>query len=52
MLFARNRRRATRAILWMAVSLGLATPVIAGTVVYSWKTEDGTDLGPDVEPRS
>ncbi len=41
MLWFKNRSRAARAAMSAALCLGLATPVIAGTV-YSWRTEDGT----------
>jgi hypothetical protein len=37
----KNRSRATRLTILLAIVLGLATPVLAGTV-YSWRTEDGT----------
>lgn len=41
MLRLKDRSRGARIALVAGVVLGLATPVIAGTV-YSWKTEDGT----------
>lgn len=41
MLRMQERSRGTRIALLAGVVLGIATPVIAGTV-YSWKTEDGT----------
>jgi len=41
MLSFKNRSRTARAAISMAACLGLATPVVAGTV-YSWRTEDGT----------
>jgi hypothetical protein len=41
MLWFNKRSRAARIAILMAMCLGLATPVLAGTV-YSWKTADGT----------
>ena len=41
MLWSKNRSRVTRVAISAALCLGLATPVMAGTV-YSWRTEDGT----------
>jgi hypothetical protein len=41
MMLFKNRSRAARIATSLAVCLGLATPVLAGTV-YSWRSEDGT----------
>jgi hypothetical protein len=41
MMWFKNRSRTVRIAISLAVGLGLATPVLAGTV-YSWRTEDGT----------
>jgi hypothetical protein len=41
MLWFNKRCRAERVAILLAACLGLATPVLAGTV-FSWKTEDGT----------
>jgi len=41
MLWFKNHHRIGQVALVAAMVLGLATPVLAGTV-YSWRTEDGT----------